>query len=121
MIRPLLVSLASLAIAVSPVLAQQPPDQPKPPPASTVTSPEPAGMPKNPDLAVASVTMQGGSRLSKLIGSSVYNDQNEKIGTLDDLILKDGDRITLGVVSVGGFLGMGNKLVAVPYDQLHLA
>jgi hypothetical protein len=77
-------------------------------------------MPKNPDLAVASVTMQGGSRLSKLIGSSVYNDQNEKIGSLDDLILKDGNRIAMGILSVGGARGMGNKLVAVPFDQLHL-
>src|ERR1700761_2754040 len=120
MIRPLCIGLASLAIAVSPVLAQQSPDQPKAPPAAATPATEPAGAPKNPDLTVASVTMQGGSRISKLIGSTVYNDQNEKIGSLDDLILKDGDHIAMGIVSVGGFLGMGNKLVAVPYDQLHL-
>jgi hypothetical protein len=64
--------------------------------------------------------LQGGQRISKLIGSAVYNDQNEKIGSIDDLIMKDGHRIVLAVVSVGGFLGIGNKLVAVPYDQLHL-
>jgi sporulation protein YlmC with PRC-barrel domain len=119
MIRPVFFGITSLVIAVSPVLAQQSPDQPKAPPAAATTSPEPAGMPKNPDLTVATVKMQGGSRISKLIGSAVYNDQNEKIGSLDDLILKDGDRIAMGVVSVGGFLGMGNKLVAVPYDRLH--
>jgi PRC-barrel domain len=73
-------------------------------------------VPTNPDLTVATVKLQGGSRISKLIGSAVYSDQNEKIGSLDDLILKDGNRIAMGVVSVGGFLGMGNKLVAVPYD-----
>ena len=73
-----------------------------------------------PDLAVASVKMQGGSRISKLIGSAVYNDQNEKVGSVDDLIMKDGNRIVMAVVSVGGFLGIGNKLVAVPYDQLHV-
>jgi hypothetical protein len=116
MIRPAFLGIASLIIAVSPVLAQQSPDQPK----AATTSPDPTGMPKNPDLTVATVKLQGGSRISKLIGSAVYNDQNEKIGSLDDLIMKDGDRIVIGVVSVGGFLGMGNKLVAVPYDQLHL-
>ena len=116
MIRPAFLGIASLIIAVSPVLAQQSPDQPK----AAITSPDPTGMPKNPDLTVATVKLQGGSRISKLIGSAVYNDQNEKIGSLDDLIMKDGDRIVIGVVSVGGFLGMGNKLVAVPYDQLHL-
>ena len=40
--------------------------------------------------------------------------------TTTHLILKEGDRIAMGVVSVGGFLGIGNKLVAVPYEQLHL-
>jgi hypothetical protein len=120
MTRSVFFGLASLVIAGSPVLAQQSSDRPKEPPAAAATSPEPAGMPKNPDLTVATVKLQGGSRISKLIGSSVYNEQNEKIGSLDDLILKDGDRIAMGVVSVGGFLGMGNKLVAVPYDHLHL-
>jgi hypothetical protein len=120
MIRPVFFGIASLMIAGSPLLAQQSPDRPTAPPTAAAPSPEPAGMPKNPDLTVATVKLQGGSRISKLIGSSVYNDQNEKIGSLDDLILKDGDRIAMGIVSVGGFLGMGNKLVAVPYDQLHL-
>lgn len=67
------------------------------PPAS-----EPAGAPTTPDLAVASVKLQGGSRVSKLIGSAVYNDQNEKVGSVDDLIMKDGNRIVMAVVSVGG-------------------
>ncbi len=117
MIRPAFFGIASLLIAASPVLAQQSSDQPKQP---ATTSPEPSGMPKNPDLAVATVKAQGGSRVSKLIGSAVYNDQNEKIGSLDDLIMKDSNRIVMGVVSVGGVLGMGNKLVAVPFDELHL-
>jgi hypothetical protein len=120
MIRQAFFGMASLIIAVSPVLAQQSPDQAKAPPAAATPSPAPAEMPKNPDLTVATVKLQGGSRISKLIGSAVYNDQNEKIGSLDDLIMKDGNRVVMGVVSVGGFLGMGNKLVAVPYDQLHL-
>ena len=120
MIRLALFGIASLIIAVSPVVAQQSPEQAKAPPAAATTSPAPAGTPTNPDLTVATVKLQGGSRISKLIGSAVYNDQNEKIGSLDDLIMKDGNRIVMGVVSVGGFLGIGNKLVAVPYDQLHL-
>jgi sporulation protein YlmC with PRC-barrel domain len=80
----------------------------------------PSGAPATPDLAVASVKLQGGLRISKLLGSSVYNDQNEKIGSVDDLIMKDDNRIVMAVISVGGFLGIGNKLVAVPYDHLHL-
>jgi sporulation protein YlmC with PRC-barrel domain len=57
-------------------------------------------------------------RASKVKGSSVYNDQNQKVGSIDDLIIDRNDHVVYAVLSVGGFLGMGNHLVAVPYDQL---
>ena len=60
-----------------------------------------------------------GYRMSKLIGSSVTNDQNEKIGTIDDLIAdKDKKLVSFAVLQVGGFLGLGGHLVVVPYDSL---
>src|ERR1700738_3611231 len=60
-----------------------------------------------------------GYRMSKLIGSSVINDKNEKIGTVDDVIAdKDKKQLSFGVLQVGGFLGLGGRLVAVPYDSL---
>jgi sporulation protein YlmC with PRC-barrel domain len=65
-----------------------------------------------------SVVAQG-YRMSKLIGSSVINDKNEKIGTVDDLIAdKDKKQLNFAVLQVGGFLGVGGHLVAVPYDSL---
>jgi sporulation protein YlmC with PRC-barrel domain len=119
MVRQTFLCLAvGLAMVAGPVLAQQTPEPPKEPTATM--SPNPSGSPTNPDLIVAAVKLQSGYRISKLIGSAVYNDQNEKIGSVDDLITKDGSQIIIAVVSVGGFLGMGNKLVAIPYDQLHL-
>jgi sporulation protein YlmC with PRC-barrel domain len=65
-----------------------------------------------------SVVAQG-YRLSKVIGSSVINDKNEKIGTIDDLIA-DNDKklLSFAVLQVGGFLGVGGRLVAVPFDSL---
>jgi sporulation protein YlmC with PRC-barrel domain len=73
-----------------------------------------------PPLTVASVKLEPGFyRTSKMIGVAVYNDGKEKIGSIDDLIAKNDDNhITMVVVSVGGFLGIGNKLVVVPYEQL---
>jgi sporulation protein YlmC with PRC-barrel domain len=60
-----------------------------------------------------------GYRMSKLIGSSVINDKNEKIGTVDDVIAdKDKKQLSFAVLQVGGFLGVGAHLVAVPYDSL---
>ena len=72
-----------------------------------------------PQLAVATVRATSGYRASKLIGAAIYNDQNQQIGTVDDLILNQKDNtVALAVISVGGFLGIGSKLVAVPYEQL---
>jgi sporulation protein YlmC with PRC-barrel domain len=59
-----------------------------------------------------------GYRASKIVGTSVVNDANEKIGSVDDLIVNRDDRVLFAVLSVGGFLGMGTHLVAVPYAQL---
>src|SRR3984885_3096590 len=65
-----------------------------------------------------SVVAQG-YRISKLIGSSVINDKNERIGTIDDIIAdKDKKQLSFAVLQVGGFLGVGGHLVVVPYDSL---
>jgi sporulation protein YlmC with PRC-barrel domain len=58
-----------------------------------------------------------GYRLSRLTGSSVVNEKNEKIGTIDDFVVAR-DRSLFAVLQVGGFLGMGAHLVAVPYESL---
>jgi sporulation protein YlmC with PRC-barrel domain len=69
-------------------------------------------------VAVSQLKLVSGLRASKLIGAAVYNDANERIGTVDDLILSPEDKAVAAIVQVGGFLGVGGKLVAVPYHQL---
>lgn len=60
-----------------------------------------------------------GYRISKLIGTTVINDKNEKIGTIDDVVAdKDKKQLSFAVLQVGGFLGLGGQLVVVPYDSL---
>jgi sporulation protein YlmC with PRC-barrel domain len=71
-------------------------------------------------VAVSQLKLVNGIRASKVIGAPVYNDANDKIGSVDDLIITQEDKATAAVIQVGGFLGAGGKLVAVPYDQLHL-
>jgi hypothetical protein len=61
-----------------------------------------------------------GYRASKVIGASVVNDANDKIGSIDDLIVTRDDRIVYAIISVGGFLGIGDKLVAIPFAELQL-
>ena len=60
-----------------------------------------------------------GYRISKLIGSAVLNDKDQRIGTIDDIII-GRDRVLFGVLQVGGFLGLGGRLVAVPFKSLVL-
>jgi sporulation protein YlmC with PRC-barrel domain len=59
-----------------------------------------------------------GQRASKLVGATVVNSSDERIGKIDDLVVSPKDKVTYAIVSVGGFLGVGNKLVAVPFDSL---
>jgi hypothetical protein len=71
-----------------------------------------------PGLAVASVRLSGGYRASKVIGAAVDNAQNQQIGTVDDIVLDGQNKAAFAVISVGGFLGVGGKLVALPYGDL---
>src|SRR5664280_2588516 len=57
-------------------------------------------------------------RSSKLIGVDVYNDANEKIGDIEELIVDKSGKVEHVVLGVGGFLGMGEHYVAVAFDKL---
>ncbi|MGG5889886.1 PRC-barrel domain-containing protein [Falsiroseomonas sp. HC035] len=69
-------------------------------------------------MSVDSASIRGGRRASRIIGSNIYNDENNSIGEVDDLIFQSSGGQMVAVVSVGGFLGIGAKLVAIPYDRL---
>lgn len=66
-------------------------------------------------------TVETGFRGSKLIGASVINDANDSIGKIDDLIVSIDGKTPYVVLSVGGFLGIGERLVVVSYDSLRFA
>jgi len=57
-------------------------------------------------------------RASKLIGASVYDPTDQKIGTVDELVLNPDGKVADVVIGVGGFLGAGEKRVAVPMADL---
>ena len=62
--------------------------------------------------------LSAGYRASKVIDSSVINDANQTIGTIEDLLISTDGRDPYAVLSIGGFLGMGSHLVVVPYANL---
>ena len=61
-----------------------------------------------------------GYRTSKVVGSTVVNEANEAVGTIDDLIVTPNEKVPFAVLSVGGFLGMGTKYVVVPFSALQV-
>jgi sporulation protein YlmC with PRC-barrel domain len=66
----------------------------------------------------AAMHKEGEWRGSKLVGVNVYNDANEKIGDINDVILDKAGKVENVILGVGGFLGMGEHYVAVAYDKL---
>ena len=80
------------------------------------------GTPQTVELVKVDVQkLAAGYRASKIIGSSVVNDANETIGKIDDLLVSSDGKQPYAVLSVGGFLGMGTRLVVVPYETLKFA
>ncbi|MBR0776623.1 PRC-barrel domain-containing protein [Bradyrhizobium diazoefficiens] len=91
--------LATVAFAQNPTATTD-----KAPPAASATT--------------TTTTASGEWRTSKMDGIKVYNDANENIGSINDLLMDKSGNVKIAVIGVGGFLGMGEHLVAVPYDKL---
>ncbi len=71
-----------------------------------------------PAAASDSSSFQGTWRASKLVGLNVYNDKNESLGSINDLLTDKSGNIKAVVIGVGGFLGVREHLVAVPLDKI---
>ncbi len=60
----------------------------------------------------------GWSAKKQVLGQSVYNEQNQKVGTIDDLIIAPDTSVSFVIVGAGGFVGLGKHDVAFPVTQL---
>jgi sporulation protein YlmC with PRC-barrel domain len=79
-------------------------------PATTATDPA--------DIPAAATSFQGDWRASKMVGLKIYNDNGNSTGSVEDLLTGKDGSIMAVVIGVGGFLGVGEYLVAVPFDQI---
>jgi sporulation protein YlmC with PRC-barrel domain len=71
-----------------------------------------------PAAASDTSSFKGNWRSSKMVGLNVYNDSNESLGSINDLLTDKSGNIKAVVIGVGGFLGVGEHLVAVPFDKV---
>jgi hypothetical protein len=107
MMKTLSAALVGVALIAAPAIAQNAnPDAKMQPQASKAS--------QNDQTASAAGLWQG----SKLIGLNVYNNNNEKIGDIKQLMVNKSGQIDTVVIGVGGFLGMGERDVAVKFSEL---
>jgi len=66
----------------------------------------------------AKMALKGSWRASKLMGLNVYNEANEKLGDINELLVDKSGKIEAVVIGIGGFLGMGEHDIAVSMDKL---
>jgi sporulation protein YlmC with PRC-barrel domain len=125
-VRALGAAASVAALLATPAFAQQPSAN-APTASPTVSPPSNSAAPSTArSSSIATSHPVGGTlqkshgswRSSKLIGATVYNDQGDSIGTIDDLLIGDDGKISNAVIAVGGFVGLGSKLVEVPFSQL---
>jgi hypothetical protein len=99
-------ALLSAAVFSAPAYAQSPQPADRAAPAATTTSSQ------------EKMALKGNWRASKLMGLDVYNEGNEKLGDINELILDKNGKVAAVVIGVGGFLGMGEHDIAVSMDKL---
>ena len=118
--RHLALGLLGSALMAAPALAQTTPApapaNPAPPPASTQPAPMNAG--QGGAMNFVEVRPQTQFRASKLIGTRVTGANNESIGEINDVLMDQSGRAHAVIIGVGGFLGIGEKDVAIPMTAL---
>ena len=70
------------------------------------------------DIEINVTDIASGMRVSELMDADIKNDEGETIGEVSDAIVSPSDKLTYAIIGVGGFLGLGERMVAVPVDML---
>jgi len=108
----------------SPPSAEAPSTEPASPPSAEAPQPIEPAAPKSAEASGGAqfLTKQesGDVLASNLIGESVYNGQDEAIGGINDLVTDESGKVVAVLIGAGGFLGMGEKDVAIRFEDLRL-
>jgi sporulation protein YlmC with PRC-barrel domain len=107
LVKSIAAGLAGSALLATVAFAQTP---------TTTTSPTTTNA--TTPAAASNSSYQGDWRASKVVGLNVYNDDNSSIGSINDLLTDKSGNIKAVVIGVGGFLGVGSHLVAIPFDKI---
>ncbi len=115
LIAPTAFSQTTAAPATAPETAPA-----SPAPGAATTAPRSTARPAAgvSDSAAMTEAITGWSVKDKIMGKTVYNETNEKIGEVNDVVLAADGKAAYFIIGAGGFLGMGSHDVAVPFDRV---
>ncbi len=91
---------------------------PTPPSASPTPSAPAATTASKPATPATNLAGKGKWRGSKLIGVDIYGPDDKKVGDVTELIFDKSGKVEMVTIGVGGFLGIGSKDVAIPFEQV---
>jgi sporulation protein YlmC with PRC-barrel domain len=103
-----------LAFSATGARAQQ--QTPAPPSPTPVAGEIPLGV----TVIELRAIVTGWSAKKDLLGKTVQNDKKEKLGKIEDIIISPKTSVSHAIIGVGGFLGIGERLVAIPIGQLRV-
>ena len=101
--------------------AEQPPVTAEEPPAAQAPEQDVAEEEAAPPADMKFIEVQDAAQFlaeDEVIGKDVVNMMDEEVGTISDLVMDQDQKLVGVVLSVGGFLGIGDKWVAIPVDQI---
>lgn len=111
---------ALIAGATVPALAQMSPTAPSAGTSEPATPPSTIQTPTTPGTEAAATPAGTELHAGDLIGADVTNSAGESVGEVKDLVIGSDQKLSAAIVSVGGFLGVGDKLVSIALSDLQV-
>jgi len=115
-----LMAIATATMLAFPALAQTQTQTQPAQPGMTATTPAQQPMGQAGAMRPIAGPQPGQMLSSDLSGTTVYGMNNENIGEINDMLMDRDGRVTAVIIGVGGFLGIGEKDVAVPFETLEI-
>lgn len=114
----LVMSLSVALLAAPSFVAAQPSASPNMPSTLSPIAPPATALapPHSPAALMPSSVTVARPRVSQIVGARVYNDRDQRVGEVDDVLLMAAG--PMAIVQVGGFLGIGGRLVSMPLADL---
>ncbi|TCR66522.1 PRC-barrel domain-containing protein [Bosea sp. BK604] len=113
--RHIALTAVGAAFIAATAVAQTSAPSPSPPSAAPAAPPAATESTKPPEQNLAA---PGKWRASKLMGVDIYGADDKKVGDVTEVVFDKGGKIETVTVGVGGFLGLGSKDVAIPFEQI---